>query len=92
MRTDLGDPDIPFVMGDWESGATGDFSPNQPYAATTRAQIKIARENIPRSVLIPTEMLPMSDDHHYDLTGYKLWAERGFSLLKAGDLLPWATR
>ena len=20
----------------------------------------------------------MSDDHHYDLVGYKMWAERGF--------------
>jgi hypothetical protein len=89
MRTDMGDPSIPFVMGDWEAGATGAFSPTQPYAATTREQIKMALANIPRSVLIPTEMLPMSDDHHYDLAGYKQWAERGFELMKAANLLPW---
>jgi hypothetical protein len=90
MRTDLGDQEIPFVMGDWEAGATGAFSPTQPYAATTRAQIKMALANIPRAVLIPTEGLPMSDDHHYDLAGYKLWTERGFELMRAANLLPWA--
>lgn len=90
MRTDLGDPGIPFVMGDWEAGATGDFDPTHDYAIVTRAQIKMAAANIPRSVLIPTEMLPMWDDHHYNLAGYKLWAERGFGLLQAAGLLPWA--
>ena len=91
MRTDLGDPNIPFLMGDWEAGATGAFDPSHDYAVTTRAQMRIAAMTIPRSALIPSDMLPMSDDHHYDLTGYKLWAERGFALLQAGGLLPWAT-
>jgi Carbohydrate esterase, sialic acid-specific acetylesterase len=89
MRTDLGDPNIPFVMGDWEAGATGDFAPTHDYAIATRAQMKMAVANIPRSVLIPTEGLPMFDDHHYNLLGYKMWSERGFELLKAADLLPW---
>jgi len=92
MRTDLGDPNIPFAMGDWEAGATGDFLPTHDYAITTKAQLRLAVANIPRSVLIPTEMLPMSDDHHFDLTGYKMWAERGFELMKAAALLPWAAQ
>jgi hypothetical protein len=90
MRADLGDADIPFVMGDLEAGATGAFAPSHPYSMTARAQLKIAQTNIRRAVLIPTEMLPMSDDHHFDLTGYKLWAERGFDLMRAADLIPWA--
>jgi hypothetical protein len=92
MRGDLGDPSIPFVMGDWEAGAKGDFDPTHDYAITTRAQIKMAAANIPRSVLIPTEGIPMFDDHHYNLTGYKMWAERGFALLKAANLLPWVSQ
>jgi hypothetical protein len=90
MRADLGDPNIPFLLGDWEAGATGDFDPTHDYAIATRAQMRLAIMNIPRAALIPSEMLPMSDDHHYDLTGYKLWAERGFMLMKAGGLIPWA--
>jgi hypothetical protein len=91
MRGDLGDPGIPFLLGDWEAGATGAFDPMNDYAITTRAQMRLGVMNTPRAVLIPSEMLPMSDDHHYDLTGYKLWAERGFMLLRAGGLIPWAT-
>ena len=52
--------------------------------------MKTAIANIPRSVLIPTEGIPMFDDHHYNLAGYKMWAERGFALLQAANLLPWA--
>jgi hypothetical protein len=92
MRGDLGDPDIPFVMGDWEAGATGDFAPTHDYAITTKEQLRIAEMKIPRAVLIPSDMLPMSDDHHYDLTGYKLWAERGFALLKMKGWTPWAAQ
>jgi hypothetical protein len=91
MRTDLGDPNIPFVLGDWEAGATGAFDPTNDYAITTKAQMRMAIANIPRSVLIPTENLPMTDDHHYNLTGYKQWAERGFDLLVKDKLLPWMT-
>jgi hypothetical protein len=31
------------------------------------------------------------DGQHYDLTGYKMWAERGIGLLKMNGLAPWAT-
>ncbi len=89
MRGDLGDPNIPFLLGDWEAGATGAFDPTHDYAIATRAQMRRAMEIIPRAVLIPSEGLPMSDDHHYDLAGYKMWAERGFALLKEKGILPW---
>jgi hypothetical protein len=92
MRADLGDPDIPFLMSDWEMGATGRFSPTMPDAVVARAQLRVAQKNIPRSAIIPTDNLPMSDDHHFDLIGYKLWAERAFAILKEAGWAPWATR
>jgi hypothetical protein len=90
MREDLEDPNIPFMMSDWEMGATGRFSPTLPDAMTARAQLKLAQQNIARSAIIPCEMLPMSDDHHYDLTGYKIWAERAFGLMQMNGWVPWA--
>ena len=90
MRADLGDPNVPFVMSDWEMGATGLFDPTRPDAVVARQQLKIAQQNIPRSVIVPTEDLPMSDDHHFDLVGYKMWAERAFTLMKQNEWLPWA--
>ena len=92
MRTDLDDPNIPFLMGDWEAGATGDFDPDtQPTAPTIKMLLRKAADEIPRAGLIPSEGLPMSDDHHYNLVGYKMWAERGFAIMKMKDLIPWAT-
>jgi hypothetical protein len=90
MREDLGDPDIPFMMSDWEMGATGRFNPNLPDATTARAQLKLAQQNITRSAIIPCEMLPMSDDHHYDLTGYKIWAERALGIMQMNGWVPWS--
>jgi Carbohydrate esterase, sialic acid-specific acetylesterase len=90
MREDLEDPNIPFMMSDWEMGATGRFSPTLPDAVTARAQLKLAQQNIARSAIIPCEMLPMSDDHHYDLNGYKLWAERAFALMQMNGWTTWA--
>jgi hypothetical protein len=89
MREDLGDPDIPFVMSDWEMGATGRHDPTLPDAALAREQLRIAQQNIARSVIIPTDGLPMSDDHHFDLTGYKIWAERAFALMDDAGWLTW---
>ena len=90
MRGDLGDPNIPFLLGDWEAGATGAFDPRQPYAATTKMEMREALMNIPRSGLIASEGLPMADDHHYDLVGYKMWVERGFQIMSEKQLIPWA--
>ena len=90
MREDLGDPNIPFVMSDWEMGATGQFDPRLPAATLARERLRVAQMNIARSVIVPTDGLPMSDDHHFDLTGYKMWAERAFALMRDAGWTPWA--
>jgi hypothetical protein len=91
MREDLGDPNIPFIMGDLEDGARGPFDPSHDYSKACREQLRIASEKIPRAGLIATMGIPMSDDHHYNLVGYKMWAERGFKIMATKDLIPWAT-
>jgi hypothetical protein len=90
MRGDLGDADIPFLLGDWEAGATGAFDPKHDYAITTRMQMRIAEMKVNRFGIIPSEGLPMSDDHHYNLVGYKMWAERGFKILKDAGWITWS--
>ena len=88
---DLGDPDIPFMMSDWEMGATEKFAPTFPNNMAAREQLRIAQRKIPRSAIIPTEMLPMSDNHHFDLAGYKIWGERAIGLIKESGWAAWAT-
>jgi hypothetical protein len=91
LRGELEDPDIPFLMSDWEMGAIGRFSPRTVDAIVARQQLQVARLNIPRSAIIPTDGLPMADDHHFDLEGYKQWAERAFAILRETGWAPWAT-
>ena len=79
MRGDLGEPDLPFVFGDWEDGAEDDLAPDSSTGRIIIPQLRALPMRVPRSVVIPTDGLPINplDGHHYDLTGHKLWAERG---------------
>jgi hypothetical protein len=92
MRTDLGEPELPFVVGDWEEEATGSLTTSSSTGRIIIPQLRALPMRITRSVLIATDGLPMNplDGQHYDLTGYKLWAERGFALLKMNGWMPWA--
>ena len=93
MRTDLGEPEIPFLVGDWEANARGSLSTSSATARAIIPQMRALPMRLPRSLVIPTDGLPMNplDGQHYDLTGYKLWGERGVALLKMQSWAPWAT-
>jgi hypothetical protein len=98
MRTDLGEPTIPAVIGDWEMGSNGKFLPTTTFAVSIIAQIHSATTAVTPSVLIPTDGVPMQDPdpdgegglHHFNYAGHKMWAERGFDLLTKAGLTPWA--
>src|SRR5205085_9755022 len=93
MRGDLGDPNIPFMMSDFEMEATGDTSPMLPYAKIIIAQLRVAEMKIPRAALIPTEKLGMEGSHHFNMAGHQEWGLRGLQIMKAmGWAAPWATK
>jgi hypothetical protein len=92
MREDLGDPDVPFLIGQWEAGAVGEFAPDGPTGLAVAPQILAVPQTVPRSAVIPSDGLPMEDDHHYNMEGHKAWADRGVGILKQKGWAPWATR
>jgi hypothetical protein len=93
MRSDLGEPDLPFIVGDWETGATTENgSQSAPAAQIIIPQLRALPARIARTAVIPTDMLPVyPNDHHYDFVGHKLWAERGVRILWSKGWAPWAT-
>ncbi len=92
MREDLGEPELPFVFGDWEDGATGDVGPDSEIGQIIVPQLRALPQQVRRLVLIDTVGLPTEEDHHFNLIGQKLWAQRGIDgLIKAG-LAPWAVQ
>jgi hypothetical protein len=92
FRTALGEPNLPFVPGDYERGAKGTWSPTCCGAPMVIAQLALVPTRIPHSYLIPTDGLPMQDDHHFDMKGHEMWADRAFLGMSAAGLLPWATK
>ena len=92
VRADLEEPDLPFVPGDYERGASGGFSPTCCGAPQLIAQLAQVPGAVPHSFLIPTDGIVMQDNHHYNMVGHKMWAERAFAGLAEGGMIPWATK
>jgi hypothetical protein len=91
MRADLALPDLPFMIGDYEAGATGAYSPVNPDPMQVIAEIKRAATEIPRAAIIPTDDIPIHDDHHFNLQGHKDWADRALRIIKEKGWATWAT-
>jgi hypothetical protein len=90
VRGELDAPDMPIIMSDFEMEATGDTSPDLPYAKIIIAQLRVATTKITRSALIPTEQLGMEGSHHFNMAGHKEWGTRGMQILKDKGWAPWA--
>ena len=91
MRGDLGEPNLPFMVGGYELGATRpDVAPSTAFAKLIISQIQLIPGKTARADIIPTDGLPMQDDHHYNMLGYQIWANRGMGLLIGHGWAPWA--
>jgi Carbohydrate esterase, sialic acid-specific acetylesterase len=99
MRTDLGMPNLPVLLGDWEAGAMGKFLPSTAFAQSIIMQIHSTAAAVQPAVLIPTDGLAIQNPdpaagtdgvHHYNFAGHKGWGERGISLLKMSGWAPWS--
>jgi hypothetical protein len=90
VRADLGDPSIPLMVGDWNMGGTGMYSPTSAEGKIARPQIQMVPGKDARSTIIPTDGLPMEDDRHLNMLGHKTWAERAFKLMTDKGWTPWA--
>lgn len=89
VRSDLGEPDLPILFGDYEMTAFGPYLPTLPGPAAVITQLRRAVANVFRSALIPTEELPLEDDHHFNLQGHKLWGERAIGILHERGWATW---
>jgi hypothetical protein len=90
MRSDLGEADLPFVMGDYEAGLTkAGIEPTSVFGKSIITQLRSLPGKMTRATLIPTDGIQMEDDHHYNMAGHKEWAARGFGLLREHGWAPW---
>jgi hypothetical protein len=92
MRRDLQSPNLPFIMSEYEAGATGEFAPTLPLPAIILAQIKLIPGKLPFSATVNTEGVSMLDNHHFTGDkGQKEWATRAIAVIKANNFFPGAS-
>lgn len=90
LRADLGLPNLPFIMGGYEAGASGDFALTKPLPAIVDAQIKLIPSKLPFSGVVDSKGITMLDDHHYvaNGNGQPLWASRAVAIIQTNKWFP----
>jgi hypothetical protein len=89
IRRDLDEPGLPVLHTDYEMNAGDRWAITTPLGHALRAQVQWLPSVVPDLVLIPTDGTPMLDNHHFDLTGQKMWVERGIQLMKDRGWFRW---
>jgi hypothetical protein len=89
IRADLGEPNLPVLHTQYEVEASGDLAIDQPVGLKFYPLVEMLPARISNLVLIPTNQVPMRDDHHFDMAGQKLWADRGIQLMIDRGWFPW---
>lgn len=81
LRGDLETPDLPVVHTDYEVESTGEFAPNGAVATKFRPMILSLPSKVMKLEIVPTDGTGMEDDHHFNLEGHKLWADRAIKIV-----------
>jgi hypothetical protein len=90
MRTDLGTPNLPFVMGEYEAEATGDAAITLPLPAIVQSEIKLIPSKLSMSATVDSRGIPTIVGFHYPSTpqGQGEWAKRAIGVIQANKFFP----
>lgn len=89
IRKDVGRPDLPLLISDYEQQATGALAVSSAFAQSIIPEIHKIPSVVSNSTLVPTDGLTMQDDHHFDFDGHKLWIQRVLQIMKDKGWFPW---
>jgi hypothetical protein len=99
VRNDLGEPNLPLLLNDYEMGTTGPLAPVQSDAffVAIRPKILMVPSVVSNAVIIPTDnpIIPIeidtstNDEHHFNLDGHKEYVSRVLQTMKDKGWFPW---
>jgi hypothetical protein len=97
IRTDLGLPNLPLMINDYEMNTTGPLapSPTNTFYNAILPQIHAVPMKVSNSILIPTTTVMMqddhstTDDHHFSLDGHKEYVRLMLQMMKDKGWFPW---
>jgi hypothetical protein len=90
IRNDVGEPNLPLLITDYEMQATGELAPTSAFAQSIIPEIRKIPSVVSNSALVPTDGLGMQDDHHFNFQGHKVWTARVLQIMKTKGWAPWA--
>jgi hypothetical protein len=89
IRNELGVPDLPLLITDYEMTATGGLAPTAGFAMQIIPQIHMIPTVVPNSAIVPTDGLHLIDDHHFQLDAHQIWVGRALQIMKDKGWFPW---
>jgi Carbohydrate esterase, sialic acid-specific acetylesterase len=89
IRTDVGVPDLPAIMNDYEVEATGELEVGSEEYNAIYPQIKQCPTVVSNFALVPCDGLGMQDDHHFNLDGQFTWVQRAMMTLQTKGWFKW---
>jgi hypothetical protein len=97
IRTDLGQPNLPMMINDYEMNTTGPLapSPTNTFYNAILPKIHEVPMVVSNSILIPTTTVMMqddhstTDDHHFSLDGHKEYVRVMLQGMKDKGWFPW---
>ena len=89
IRNDVGVPDLPLIMNNYEVEGTGEFVVGGAVYNSIYPQIQKIPTTVSNSVLIPCDGLGMEDDHHFNLDGQYTWVQRAMAMMQTKGWFPW---
>ncbi len=90
IRNDVGEPNLPALMNDYEVEATGDFVVGGAVYNAIYPEIQMCPSVVSNFVLVSAATLGMQDDHHFNFDGQRTWAQRALQTMKTKGWFPWA--
>jgi hypothetical protein len=90
IRNDVGVPDLPLLLNDYEVEGTGEFRVGGEVANAIMPQIARVPATVSNSALVSAEGLGMQDNHHFNLDGQRVWMQRALATMQEKAWFPWA--
>lgn len=89
IRTDVGEPNLPLLINNYEQEATGALATTSAFAQQIIPQINKIPSVVSNSVLVDTSGLAMQDDHHFNFDGHKVYTARVLQTMKDKGWFRW---